>query len=496
MTEAEYDLCVVGGGINGAGIARDAAGRGLSVVLVEARDLASATSSASTKLIHGGLRYLEYFEFSLVRHSLLEREKLLHIAPHIIHPMKFILPHDDDQRPFWMLRLGLFLYDRLGGRQTVARSKAVEFAGNAYGAPLQHKYTKGFEYSDCWVDDARLVVLNVMDAREKGAEILTHTACTKIEADGQRWRMHLRDFRAGTERSIFAKKVVNASGPWVSGLLESSGLNAPDVPRIRLVKGSHIVIKKAFEGKHSYILQQPDKRIVFAIPYERDYTLIGTTEEEYEGAPIEAKISQDETEYLCAAFNRSFSKSITPDDVIWSYSGVRPLFDDGEDSATSATRDYVLHEHKDVAAPLISVFGGKLTTYRVLAQQAVDKLVGGRGHWTGAAPLPGGDIPRDDFPAFMQQKFDDYPFLPHALLNRYAHAYGSRLDVLLHGAQSVNDLGQDFGEGLYEAEVRYLIAHEFAVSAEDILWRRSKLGLHVSPETVQTLKGFLSSFKH
>ncbi len=491
MQKVDYDLCVVGGGINGAGIARDAAGRGLSVALIEARDLASATSSASTKLIHGGLRYLEYFEFQLVRHSLKEREILLGLAPHIIWPLKFVLPHDKAQRPFWMLRLGLFLYDHIGGRKTIDGSRAIDFAAHQYGDYLQDKYIKGFEYSDCWVQDSRLVVLNAMDAARRGADVFTRTACVNMEPQDGHWTLRLRDTDRGAERSINAKMVVNAAGPWVSGVLEESALDAPDVPQIRLVKGSHIIVKKMFEGDHAYILQQPDKRIVFAIPYEGDYTLIGTTEEDYQGAPAEAKISPAEIEYLCAAFNRSFDEQITEDNILWSYSGVRPLFDDGEDAATSTTRDYVLHEHKEYDAPLLSVFGGKLTTYRVLAEQVLDKLVGREGRWSAGAALPGGDIDGGDFEQFLLQQSQRYAFLPAALSRRYARAYGTAMDVFLNGAHDLSDLGQHIGDDVYEAEIQYLVRYEFARKLDDILWRRSKLGLHVSEETTRALNVLL-----
>lgn len=396
MNQAEYDLCVIGGGINGAGIARDAAGRGLSVLLVEAQDLAGATSSASTKLIHGGLRYLEHFEFRLVHDALKERETLLSMAPHIIRPMRFIMPHNPDLRPVWMIRLGLFLYDHLAGRKKLARSKGLNLHKDPVGAPLRSNYMQGFSYADCWVEDARLVVLNAKDAEERGATILTRTACTNLETTGDgQWAVHLQDIRTRRPYCIKARQVVNAAGPWVRGFLDNSGLAQEDTPDVRLVKGSHIVVRRFFEGDHAYILQQPDKRIVFAIPYEKHYTLIGTTDVDYEGDPSNPVISDEETAYLCDAVNRYFKTPVVPGDVIWSYSGVRPLIKDGHEDASSVTRDYKLVREDRFGPPLLSVFGGKITTYRVLAEEAVDMITDNPA-WTKGAPLPGGDIENGD----------------------------------------------------------------------------------------------------
>jgi glycerol-3-phosphate dehydrogenase len=489
MKHAAYDLCVIGGGINGAGVARDAAGRGLSVVLLEAKDLAQGTSSASTKLIHGGLRYLEYFQFKLVRESLMERERLLKIAPHIIWPLRFILPHDKTQRPFWMIRAGLFLYDNLARRDRLKSSQAIDFEVSSYAGPLQKIFQRGVSYADCWVEDSRLVVLNALDAKEHGAEIKTRSRCKNIKRGDGVWQIVYEDAQ-GQEKTMSARTVVNAAGPWAYQVLEQAGLAAPDVPRLRLVKGSHIIIKRAYEGDHAYVLQQPDKRIVFTIPYEQDYTLIGTTEQAFHGDAYNAMITDDEINYLMKAYNASFQTPITKADVQWAYSGVRPLFDDGSDSATSASRDFRIHVH-DEDLPLISIFGGKLTTYRLVAEAAVDQVLAMNklilSRWTGAKHLPGGGFKEGNFEAFVSQLMARYPWLPRGVAHRYARAYGTRADRFLDGARSVSDLGRDFGDGVYEAELVYLIEHEWAMTAEDILWRRSKLGLHVSETTLAAL---------
>lgn len=491
----EYDLCIIGGGINGTGIARDAAGRGLSVLLVEAEDLAGGTSSMSTKLIHGGLRYLEYGQIRLVREALKERETLLGLAPHLIRPMEFVLPHDPQTRPYWMIRAGLFLYDHLARRKKISRSRSLDLSLAEAGWPLEahESEKKGFAYFDCWADDARLVVLNALDAAARGATILTRTACTRITPQEDRYEIDLR-MPDGHTMPISANAVINAAGPWVQNVLENAGLPAsddPDRPKIRLVKGSHLIVKKIYDGPQAYILQQPDKRIVFAIPYEKDYTLIGTTEEDYSGDPREARISEEETAYLIKAANTAFTHKIDKQDALWSYSGVRPLFDDGDASATSASRDYRLYEHKH-PRPMISVFGGKLTTYRVLAERAVTRILGMQGReiapWTAGSPLPGGRIPDGDMDAFIWQKEKDYPFLPPDLLERYAYAYGTRMDLFLEGAARLSDLGTHFGDHVYEAEILYLLRCEWAQTAEDILWRRSKLGLHVTDQTAQRIE--------
>ncbi len=477
--DAFFDLCVIGGGINGAGIARDAAGRGLSVVLLEASDLASGTSSASTKLIHGGLRYLEYLEFKLVRESLAERETLLSMAPHLIKPLEIILPHDTDQRPYWMIRLGLWLYDHLGGRRKLPRSRGLDVGADKYGAPLSPHYKKAFSFSDCWADDARLVLANAQSAAEKGARIVTHAACTGLREEGKLWHIE-----AGP-RSCKARMVVNAAGPWVSRLLSETGLDTPSVPKIRMVKGSHIVVKRRYAGEHAYMIQQADGRIVFVIPYEKDYTLIGTTEEDYEGDPQQAGISPQEIDYLCQAYSTAFRDSISEDDLQWAYSGVRPLFDQGDGEAKSATRDYKLYKHENCKLPLISVFGGKLTTYRKLAESVVN-MICKEAPWTEGAKLPGGDF--NDFRSFLERQHALYPWLPPELCERYAHAYGTCMEKLLRRKNALGDMGTHYGDYVYETEIAYMIRYEWARGIEDILWRRSKLGLSISDETRSNLQ--------
>jgi glycerol-3-phosphate dehydrogenase len=495
VSEEPVDLLIIGGGINGAGIARDAAGRGLGVVLCEQDDLGGATSSASTKLIHGGLRYLEHYAFRLVRESLREREVLLRAAPHIIWPMRFVLPHEKGLRPAWLIRLGLFLYDHLGGRELLPGSTGIDLRHDPVGGPLAPDLHRGFVYSDCWVQDARLVVLNAIDAAERGAEVLPRTECLSARRVGGLWEAQLRDVTDGSTRRVRARAVVNAAGPWVSDVLEHRLDTAKRKP-LRLIQGSHIVVRKLFDHDHAYIFQNPDRRIVFAIPYEQDFTLIGTTELDYVGDPRLVRISDAEIDYLCAAVSRYFVHKITPTDVVWSYSGVRPLFADAAESASAITRDYMLQlDAARDTPPLLNVFGGKITTYRRLAERALAKLgprLGvGEGPWTAGAPLPGGDMPNADFDGFLARFASAHPWLPAALARRYARNYGTRAVALLEGAGSLDDLGADFGGGLYQAEVEYLIEHEWAASAEDILWRRSKLGLHVSRETVDRLQAWL-----
>ncbi len=462
-----YDICIIGGGINGAGIARDAAGRGLSTLLVEAKDLAQATSSASTKLIHGGLRYLEYYEFKLVRHALQEREVLLKLAPHIIWPLRFKLPHDSHLRPKWLIRMGLFLYDHIGGRITLPKSKQINFNDGI----LKSKFTKGFEYSDGWVQDSRLVVLNAMSAAEHGADILTQTSCTKLEIKDGKWLITLDG-----HKTVTADKLVNATGPWVRSLLDDNNLSQSETPRIRLVKGSHIIVPRLFEGDHAYILQQPDGRIVFAIPYEHNFTLIGTTDESFDGNAYDAAISEDEKDYLITAINSNFEKQITHADIIKTYSGVRPLLDDGDDNASAVTRDYKLILDNTHGAPILSVFGGKITPYRRLAEDALDVLTD-KPSWTAHEVLPGGDI--ENFDVFVQDMQTRYPDLNSNLIYRLARNYGTRLPQVINDG----DLGTHYGDDIYESEISYLIEHEWACTAEDVLWRRSKLDLHISDKT-------------
>jgi glycerol-3-phosphate dehydrogenase len=489
------DLLIVGGGVNGAGIARDAAGRGLAVLLCERGDLASATSSASTKLIHGGLRYLEYYEFHLVRHALREREVLLRAAPHIIWPLRFVLPHSPEQRPAWLIRLGLFLYDHLGGRKLLPGSAAIDLRHHPAGAPLKAGWRKAFVYSDCWVQDARLVVLNALDAAEHGAEIRTRTEFVAGRPENGLWRVELKDLASGRRDGLAARALVNAAGPWVTEVL-AQRLGSNLTKRIRNVKGSHIVVPRLFDHPYPYIFQNPDKRIVFAIPYEERFTLIGTTDVDYPGDPAQAAITEAEVRYLCDSVNRYFERAVAPRDVVWSYAGVRPLFDDEAGSAAAATRDYVLElENGAGEPPLLNVYGGKITTFRLLAEQALARLgtvlpVPGAA-WTATAPLPGGDIAGADFAAFVAAQRGRYPWLPAALVYRYARNYGTRMADLIGAAQSLDDLGRCFGGDLYEAEVRYLTAREFAVTAEDILWRRSKLGLHLPSDTPVRLQRFL-----
>ncbi|CAG0904490.1 unnamed protein product [Cyprideis torosa] len=494
----DYDLCVIGGGINGCGIARDAAGRGLKVLLVEAMDLASATSSCSTKLVHGGLRYLEHYEFRLVKESLREREILLKAGPHIVRPMDFVLPHDKNLRPYWMIKAGLFLYDFLAGKKTIKKSEAIEFATSALADPLDDEYERGFSYADCWVDDARLVVLNAMDAYERGAVIMPQTACMDLKpsSDQKSWKVNLQNMLNGDCFTISAKMVVNAAGPWVRSLLDNSNITAQEndfTPNVRLVKGSHIVVSKLYEGEQSFILQQPDGRIIFTIPYEGLYTLIGTTDVPYEDDPSIVHIDADEIDYLCAAVNRSLKQKITPEDVLWTYSGVRSLVDDGHEKASEITRDYKLYVDERQGPPIISVFGGKITTYRKLAEQVMERVSTFYPNkklkaWTEKASLPGGDIEEESFDDFVVKQCEKYNFIPPYIIYRYARAYGTRMKAILGSAQSIEDLGVHYGDDVYEAEILYLIKYEFVHNLEDILWRRSKLGLHISAETFEKLQ--------
>jgi glycerol-3-phosphate dehydrogenase len=502
----DCDVLVVGGGINGAGIARDAAGRGLRVVLCEKDDLAQHTSSASSKLIHGGLRYLEQYQFGLVRKALAEREVLLKSAPHIMHPLRFVMPQGtvegppgggrfgkaQGQRPAWMIRAGLFLYDHLARRDFLPGSGSIDLRADPAGAALQRRFARAFVYSDAWVDDARLVVLAAVDARERGATILTRTRCTALRREVARWAATLAG-PAGEVR-VQARCLVNATGPWATRFLqEAVGMRMPGVRPLRLVKGSHIVVPRLFEHGQAYLLQQPDGRIVFALPYEGAFTLIGTTDVEYTGDLDRITISAAETLYLCEAVNRCFERRIGPDDVVWSYAGVRPLIgDDGASSASAASRDYRLETDTN-GAPLLSVFGGKVTTFRRLAEQAVDWVAPALGRrapgWTSHACLPGGDLFGKEpdargvleFDAWLRTRQQQYAWLAPALLKRYARAYGTRLGALLSHCRTRADLGVEVAPGLFEVELDYLRRHEWALGADDVLWRRTKLGLHVPP---------------
>jgi glycerol-3-phosphate dehydrogenase len=489
-----FDLAVIGGGVNGAGIARDAAGRGLKVLLCEQGDLGGATSSASSKLIHGGLRYLEHYEFRLVREALQEREVLLDAAPHLIRPLSFVLPHDAHLRPAWMIRAGLFLYDHLARRKTLAGSRGIDFAHDPAGVPLQERFTRGFSYSDCWVDDARLVALLAVDAKERGAEILTRTPCAAARRDGDAWSVTLNP--GAGERRIRARALVNAGGPWVGQVLKRA-LGRNDAPQPRLVKGSHIVMPRLYRGDHAYILQNRDRRIVFVIPYEERFSLIGTTDVPFSGDPGSVAISPEETQYLCDAVGAWFRDRPKPADAVWDYAGVRPLFDDASDDPSAVTRDYVLAlEDEANLAPLLSVYGGKITTFRRLAEHALEKLKphfpGMKPAWTARAHLPGGDLGGRSFDAFLADLAARHPFLPASLALRLARAYGSRTERVLGGARRLDDLGRDLGAGLREREAEYLLREEFARTAEDILWRRSKLGLH-APGAAGTLADWLQA---
>jgi len=488
------DVIVVGGGINGCGIARDAAGRGLKVLLCEQDDLAAHTSSASTKLIHGGLRYLEYYEFGLVRKALQEREVLLDAAPHIMWPLRFVLPHDSHLRPAWLIRAGLFLYDHLASRQRLPGSRKVDLAGHPAGAALDPRFVTGFEYSDGWVDDARLVVLNAVDARERGATVLTRTRCEALQRDGDGWRATLRQGERGV-LAVRARAVVNAAGPWAAQFLRDR-TPVRSANGVRLVKGSHIVVPKMFAHSYAYIFQGPDGRIVFAIPYEQDFTLVGTTDVDYPGEAAAAAITEEETAYLCAAVSRYFRKPVSPDGVVWSFAGLRPLLSDRSVDAPSVTRDYAL-ELDDDGPPVLSVFGGKITTYRRLAEETVDRLAKALGQqtraWTAGVPLPGGDLPEGDFEAFAAACTRRWPWLPGSIRARMARAYGSRMDRVVGDAGRLEDLGQAVAPGLYERELGYLLQHEWAVSADDVLWRRTKLGLRAGPEDARRIDEWLAA---
>lgn len=480
-TLPSYDLLVVGGGINGAGIARDAAGRGLKVLLCEQHDLAAHTSSASTKLIHGGLRYLEEFHFSLVRKALKEREVLLAAAPHIMRPLHFIMPHAAHLRPAWMIRAGLFLYDHLAHRVHLAGSSSIDLRRHIAGEALKQSYRRAFVYSDVQTDDARLVVLNVLDARERGAAILTRTRCERLTPEGTAWCATLAS--PESRWVVRARAVVNATGPWVSRFVADS-TPVRTAHQTRLVKGSHIVVPRLFEHRFAYIFQNEDRRVVFAIPYEHDFTLLGTTDVDYRDDPAKVAIDPAEVTYLCALANRYFRRPLSPQEVVWSYAGVRPLLADQSSDPMSVTREYALElEHEP--APFLSVFGGKITTYRRLAEEAVSRLAHAIGvhtvAWTAGATLPGGELPQRSFAVFLRTVERAYPWLPAALRLRCAHAYGSRLDRVLGGAVKISDLGSELLPQLYEREVEYLCRDEFAHTAEDILWRRTKLGLRLLP---------------
>ena len=506
------DLLVIGGGINGCGIARDAAGRGLSVALAEMNDLASATSSASTKLFHGGLRYLEYFEINLVRHALAEREVLLRAMPHISWPMRFVLPYHPDmrfesdtpmsrilrfampwtrgRRPAWLLRMGLFLYDNLGGRELLPPTRTLNLHGTPEGAPLEPRFEKAFEYSDCWIEDARLVVLNARDAHERGAKIMVRTKVTAAQREDGRWRVTLQDADTGTQREIVAKMLVNAGGPWVGDILQDK-VHSSAKDGVRLVRGSHIVTRRLYEHDKCYFFQGTDGRIIFTIPYETDFTLIGTTDAEHPDPSVAPVCTPEERDYLLDFVNGYLKQDIGIEDIVWSYSGVRPLYDDGSSSATAATRDYTLKVEEEGGAPILNVFGGKITTYRKLAEDAMAQIVprfpGTPGPWTAGAPLPGGDFAVEEVEPLIRRLRDAYPFLDDFWARRLVRAYGTDSFPLLGNAADAQALGQDFGATLTEREVLWLMEREFARTAEDVVWRRNKLGLRLNADEVAAL---------
>ncbi|OCW57033.1 glycerol-3-phosphate dehydrogenase [Hoeflea olei] len=509
-----FDIFVVGGGINGCGIARDAAGRGYSVCLAEMNDLASATSSASTKLFHGGLRYLEYFEIRLVREALLERETLLRAMPHISWPMRFVLPYHEDmrfegttptsrilgvlmpwlrgRRPAWLIRLGLFLYDHLGKRRLLPGSSTLDLAADPAGKPLKGKFRKAFEYSDCWVEDSRLVALNARDAAARGATILTRTKVFAANEKDGLWNVTISG--EGGTYSVKARMLVNAAGPWVPDVLRGAlHLNSKD--RVRLVRGSHIVTRRLYEHDKCYFFQGEDGRIIFAIPYETDFTLIGTTDADHDSASNKPVCTEAERDYLCAFASQYFERPVTPDDIVWSYSGVRPLHDDGSGSATAATRDYTLKVDRTAGAPVLNVFGGKITTYRKLAESALEqigRILGAKsGPWTAEAALPGGDFPVGAVEQLVTELQKTYPFLSEAWARRLIRAYGTDARHLLAGAETAADLGRDFGATLTEREVVWLMDTEFACTAEDIVWRRSKLGLRMTLTQSEALDAWM-----
>ena len=496
MQTDPVDLLVVGGGINGAGIARDAAGRGLRVVLCEKDDLAQGTSSRSGKLVHGGLRYLEYYEFRLVREALIEREVLLRAAPHIIWPMRFVLPHSREQRPAWMIRLGLLLYDHLGGRKLLPKSRRLDLARDPAGQALKPEFRTGFEYSDCWVDDARLVVLNALDASLRNARILTRTALVTARRDNGIWRAELRD-HTGASTRVLARGIVNAAGPWVEHVVrQNTGQNAAH--RVRLVKGSHIVVRKFWEGPQAYLLQNDDRRVIFVNPYQGDLCLIGTTDIPYSGEADGVRCGEDEIRYLLRAVNRFCVHELARSDVIHSFSGVRPLFDDNAEDPSAVTRDYVFElNDADGTAPLLSVFGGKITTFRKLSEHALERLKPYfptmAGPWTANATLPGGDIAAADFDGFATRLRLDHAALPSGVVDHYARLYGTRARHLLDGARGCADLGRHFGGTLYQREAEFLQREEWAVTADDILERRTKHGLHLTAEQKQAFTAWIGN---
>lgn len=511
-----YDLFIVGGGINGCGIARDAAGRGLSVALAEMNDLASATSSASTKLFHGGLRYLEYFEINLVRHALAEREVLLKAMPHISWPMRFVLPYHKDmrfegstptsrilnvlmpwmkgRRPAWLIRFGLMLYDNLGGRKILPATKTLDLRNSIEGVPLEDRFEKAYEYSDCWIEDSRLVVLNARDAEARGADVMVRTKVVSAARVDDLWEITLEDVARVETKVVRARMLVNAGGPWVGDIIQQK-VRINSTEGVRLVRGSHIVTRRLYDHDKCYFFQGTDGRIIFAIPYETDFTLIGTTDAEHSNPGVKPECSPEERDYLLAFINQYLKQDIGSDDVVWSYSGVRPLYDDGASSATAATRDYTLKVDDAGGAPILNVFGGKITTYRKLAEDAMDKIVpffpGTSDHWTAGVALPGGDFAVDGFETLVVRLREDFPFLTDFWSRRLVRAYGTEAWDVMAGAETEKDMGQSFGASLTEREVRWLQKNEYARTAEDVVWRRNKLGLRLTKEEIAALEAFM-----
>jgi glycerol-3-phosphate dehydrogenase len=501
MSQIIHDVFVIGGGINGCGIARDAVGRGYSVALAEMNDFASGTSSGATKLIHGGLRYLEHYEFRLVRESLMEREVLWAMAPHIIWPMRFVLPyHKGGVRPAWLIRLGLFLYDHLGGRKLLPPTATLDMRKDPSAKPLKSLFTKAFEYSDGWVDDARLVVLNARDAADKGALILSRTKVVSARREDGIWTIVTRSTVTGSSETHKSRMLVNAAGPWVDQVIRSA-FGENEAHNVRLVQGSHIIVKKKFNDPRAYFFQNPDNRIIFAIPYEEDFTLIGTTDRDFKEDPKDIRISEEETNYLCKAASEYFKEPVRKEDIVWTYSAVRPLFDDGASKAQEATRDYVLKLDTvglgEGGAPLLNVFGGKLTTYRRLAEHALEKIgeaIGSKGKpWTAESHLPGGDFPARGYESEVAGLKARYPFLTERHARRLVRRYGTRATALLGNAARAEDLGHNFGGELYEVEVRYLADQEWALSAEDVLWRRTKDGLRLGADEKRVLEEYMAA---
>ena len=511
------DFFIIGGGINGCGIARDAAGRGASVALAEMNDLASATSSSSTKLFHGGLRYLEYFEFRLVREALIEREVLLRAMPHISWPMRFVLPYHKDmrfesdtptskllslfmpwmkgRRPAWLIRLGLFMYDHLGGRKILPGTATLDLAGAPEGAPLQDRFAKAYEYSDCWVEDSRLVVLNARDAESRGAQIMTRTKVLNASSENGLWRVETQNTESGEKKIFHARMLINAGGPWVGDIIQTKvRLNSRE--GVRLVRGSHIVTRKLYDHGKCYFFQGSDGRIIFAIPYETDFTLIGTTDADHADPSQKPECTPEEQDYLLTFANQYFSEQLDRSDIVWTYSGVRPLYDDGASSATAATRDYTLKVDTSGGAPVLNIFGGKITTYRRLAESALE-LVGEhldmkQGKWTAGVALPGGDFPVDGVAALVADLKAGFPFLTDFWAIRLVRAYGTQAAGILGDAREAADLGQDFGATLTETEITWLMNNEYACTAQDVIWRRSKLGLRLTDDQISVLDNWMA----